>query len=56
MNIGHLPNRFLITTRGGGASEYLGWYYNSNERYEADPQVRVEIETFGEWEPLGEAR
>jgi hypothetical protein len=56
MNIGHLPNRFLITTRSGGNSEYLGWYYNSNERYEADPQVRVEIETFGEWEPLGEVR
>jgi len=56
MNIGHLPNRFLITTRSGGGSEYLGWFYNSNESYQAEPQVRLEIETFGEWELLGEAR
>ncbi len=56
MNIGHLPNRFLITTRSGGGSEYLGWYYNSHESYQTDPQVRLEIEAFGEWEPLGEAR
>lgn len=52
MNIGNLPNRFLITTRGGGDSEYLGWYYNYNERYETEPQVKVNIETFAEWEPL----
>ncbi|MBN2275742.1 MAG: hypothetical protein JXR41_16015 [Bacteroidales bacterium] len=52
MNIGNLPNRFLITTQGGGDSEYLGWYYNSNEQYRTDPQVQVNIETFGEWEPL----
>jgi sugar lactone lactonase YvrE len=52
MNIGHLPNRFLITTRGGGDSEYIGWYYNSFESYQTDPQVKVNIETFGEWEPL----
>jgi len=56
MNIGHLPNRFLITTHSGGGSEYLGWFYNSNERYETDPQVRVEIEAFGEWEPLEEVK
>lgn len=50
--IGHLSNRFLITTQGGGDSEYLGWYYNSYETYTVDPQVEVNIETFGEWEPL----
>ncbi|MBD3225829.1 MAG: transglutaminase [Caldithrix sp.] len=52
MNIGNLSNRFLITTRGGGDSEYLGWYYNYNETYTCDPQVKVNIETFAEWEPL----
>jgi transglutaminase-like putative cysteine protease len=52
MNIGHLSNRYLITTRGGGDSEYLGWYYNSDETYAADPQVQVNVEAFGEWEPL----
>lgn len=51
MNIGNLSNRFLITTQGGGDSEYLGWYYNSNETWQSDPQVKLEIETFGEWEP-----
>ncbi len=50
--IGHLSNRFLITTQGGGDSKYLGWYYNSFEDYQTDPQVRVNIEHFGEWEPL----
>ncbi|MBN1414585.1 MAG: hypothetical protein JW973_05755 [Bacteroidales bacterium] len=52
MNIGNLPNRFLITTQGGGDSEYLGWYYNINEDYQTEPQVQVNIEAFGEWEPL----
>ena len=52
MNIGHLSNRFLITTQGGGDSEYIGWYYNSYETYTCDPQVKVNIETFGEWQPL----
>ncbi|OGU60148.1 MAG: transglutaminase [Ignavibacteria bacterium RIFOXYB2_FULL_35_12] len=52
MNIGHLPNRFLITTHGGGDSEFMGWYYNSFESYQTDPQVKVNIEYFGEWEPL----
>ena len=52
MAIGHLPNRFLITTQGGGDSEYLGWYYNSYETFETDPQVEVNVESFGEWEPL----
>ena len=52
MNIGNLPNRFLITTQGGGDSEYLGWYYNCDEKYRTEPQVEVNIEAFGEWEPL----
>ncbi len=52
MSIGHLSNRYLVTTRSGGDSEYLGWYYNSNETYAADPQLQVNVEAFGEWEPL----
>ena len=52
MNIGHLSNRFLITTQGGGDSEYIGWYYNSFETFQTDPQVGVNIETFGDWQPL----
>ena len=52
MSIGHLSNRFLITTQGGGDSEYLGWYYNHHATYESDPQVQVNLETFGTWQPL----
>ena len=52
MSIGNLSNRFLITTQGGGDSEYLGWYYNCNEDYSSDAQVEVHIEAFGEWEPV----
>ena len=52
MNIGHLSNRFLITTQGGGDSKYLGWYYISNESYMTDPQVQVNIEAFATWQPI----
>ncbi len=52
MNIGHLSNRFLITTHSGGDSEYLGWYYNYNQRYQCDPKLQINIETFAEWQPL----
>jgi transglutaminase-like putative cysteine protease/streptogramin lyase len=50
--IGHLSNRPLITTQGGGDSKYLGWYYVSYENYQTDPQVIVSIETYGDWEPV----
>jgi hypothetical protein len=52
MNIGHLSNRFLITTQGGGDSRYMGWYYDTYETFVTDPQVKVHIETFAEWEPI----
>lgn len=54
MSIGNLSNCFVITTQGGGDSEYLGWYYNCNETYTSDPQVEVRIEAFAEWQPIGE--
>lgn len=50
--IGCLSNRFLITTQGGGDSEYLDWRYNYHESYTSYPQVHVNIEAFGEWEPM----
>ena len=50
--IGHLLNRFLITTQGGGDSEYLGWYYNLFTGYQFDPQLLINLEEFAEWEPL----
>jgi len=51
MSFGHLSNQFLITTEGGGGSEYLGWDYNSSERWSAEGPVRLRMEKIGEWEP-----
>ena len=49
---GGLSNRFLITTQGGGDSEYLGWGYNSFARYKTTGRCKVEEDHFGFWEPL----
>jgi sugar lactone lactonase YvrE len=51
---GHLSNRFLITTVGGGNSEYLGWDYNSSQKWEADGPVQLREEKIAEWNPLEE--
>ena len=50
--IGHLSNRFLLTTHGGGDSKYLGWYYNYNQHFLCDPKLQIKIETFAEWQPV----
>lgn len=49
---GHLDNRFLITTEGGGGSEYLKWDYNSSETWEADGPVQLRLEMIADWEPV----
>ena len=49
---GELPNRYLITTQGGGGSECLGWGYNSLARYSTTGYCRVEEDNLGFWEPL----
>jgi sugar lactone lactonase YvrE len=53
--IGYRDNRYLITTIGGGGSEYLEWEYNSNATWKSKGPCKVETERFGEWSPLGEA-
>ncbi|MCK4404226.1 MAG: transglutaminase [candidate division Zixibacteria bacterium] len=50
--IGNLSNRFLITTMGGGGSEYLEWSYNSNETWTSLGKCKVYAEHIGEWSPL----
>ncbi len=50
--IGHLSNRFLITTQGGGNSKYLEWTYNSNVRYVTEPKTFVTTEAYGDWQPI----
>ena len=49
---GELANRFLITTRSGGDSEYLNWSYNSFATYKTTGYCNVQDENFGFWEPL----
>jgi hypothetical protein len=50
--IGNLRNRFLITTTGGGGSEYLEWSYNSNEKWTSLGKCKIYAEHIGEWSPL----
>ena len=47
---GHISKRFLITTIGGGNSEYLDWNYNSNIHYTSDPKTFVVTESYGDWD------
>ena len=49
---GELSNRFLITTIGGGDSEYLSWGYNGFSTHQATGYCKLEEDTFGFWEPL----
>ena len=49
---GGLSNRFLITTQGGGDSEYLAWGYNSHAKYKSTGYCNVQQDNFGFWEPL----
>jgi transglutaminase-like putative cysteine protease len=51
---GNLANRYLITTVGGGGSEYLEWGYNSNETWTSSGKCKVYAEHIGEWSPLSE--
>lgn len=50
--IGYRDNRYLITTIGGGGSEYLEWDYNSNATWRSKGPTKVETERFAEWSPL----
>ncbi|MBD3299172.1 MAG: transglutaminase [candidate division Zixibacteria bacterium] len=50
-SFGYLNNRFLITTVGGGGSEYLEWGYNANERWTSKGRCKVAVEAFAEWSP-----
>jgi transglutaminase-like putative cysteine protease len=52
---GELANRFLITTHGGGDSEYLKWGYNSYAHYKMTGYCKVEEDNIGIWEPLAPA-
>lgn len=50
--IGHLDNRYIITTFGGGNSQYLSWTYNSDERWTTKGKCKIYTEHIGEWDPI----
>ncbi len=51
-SFGFLANSCLITTVGGGGSEYMEWGYNGNERWTSQGKCKVVVENIGEWSPL----
>lgn len=53
-SIGTISNRFLITTSGGGASEYLGWNYNYDHSWTSKGPVKIMTTAFAEWSPVAE--
>lgn len=50
--IGRVGNGHLITTLGGGESEYMEYYYNLNARWSSSGKCRIHSEGYGEWVPV----
>jgi glutamine cyclotransferase len=50
--IGSYTNRGLITTIGGGDSEYVGWGYNYGFRQAYRGRTSADISVYADWEPL----
>jgi hypothetical protein len=51
-HFGGRTNRHVVTTIGGGASEYLDWTYNHNTRYELEGQATLDEQPIGRYRPL----
>jgi hypothetical protein len=51
-SFGFVANNCLVTTVGGGGSEYMEWGYNGNERWTSEGRCKVVVENIGEWTPL----
>jgi len=49
-SFGGIANRFLITTRGGGDSDWLKWNYNVTTDYRTQGKANVRVEGFAEWD------
>lgn len=50
--IGVLRNKYLITTKGGGDSEYLEFYYNFNSKWRTKGKCKIYSKQFGEFIPV----
>ncbi len=49
-SFGQIGNGLLVTTTGAG-SEYIGWRYNSGEKWESIGKCKIFAENIGEWTP-----
>jgi hypothetical protein len=49
---GGRSNRHVVTTRGGGSSEFLDWTYNSHMTYEVKGQAKLQEQTLARYRPL----
>lgn len=55
--VGHRSNKYLITTFGGGDSEYLEWSYNFNEKIKHyDSKTNFMVRRYAIWEPITEGQ
>ena len=52
LHFGGRTNRHVVTTIGGGSSEYLDWTYNHNTRYEIEGQATLDEQPIGRYRPL----
>lgn len=50
--IGTVGNRYLITTKGGGDSEYLDSYYNFKTEWKTKGKCKIYTKQYGEFIPL----
>ncbi len=50
--IGSYQNRILITTIGGGDSEYIGWSYNYGMKMEYQGRSSLDVSAYADWEPV----
>jgi hypothetical protein len=50
--IGSRSNRILITTIGGGDSEYVGWGYNYGYSYTYSGRTSIDVSAYADWDPL----
>jgi hypothetical protein len=49
---GGRSNRHVVTTIGGGASEYLDWTYNSHETFKTEGNATLKVQPIARYRPL----
>lgn len=50
-SFGGRSNRHVVTTLGGGASEYLDWTYNNFETYDTTGRVELQVNPIARYRP-----